>query len=72
VIRNVKEGSIIVFHDSDKASDNLYYALPRTLDFLMEEGYAMRALPSSGLPRPEHVGSAYAESPGPGLHRGSS
>jgi len=52
VIKNVKEGSIIVFHDSEKAADNLYYALPRTLDYLREEGYAMHSMPSSGLARP--------------------
>jgi len=50
VTRNVKPGSIIVFHDSDKAADNLYYALPRTLEFLKEEGYSMKSIPSSGLP----------------------
>ena len=51
VIKNVKEGSIIVFHDSDKAADNLHYALPRTLNFLQNEGYTMRSMPSSGLPK---------------------
>lgn len=49
VTRNVKPGSIIVFHDSDKAADNLYYALPRTLEFLQTEGYSMLSIPSSGL-----------------------
>ena len=49
VTRNVKPGSIIVFHDSDKASDNLYYALPRTLEFLKESGYTMKAIPSEGM-----------------------
>ena len=49
VTNNVKPGSIIVFHDSDKASENLYYALPRTLEFLREEGYNMKLIPSSGL-----------------------
>ncbi len=49
VTNNVKPGSIIVFHDSDKASDNLYYALPRTLEFLQENGYTMKSIPSSGL-----------------------
>lgn len=51
VIRNVKPGSIIVFHDSDKACDNLYYALPRALEFLQEEGYQLKSIPSSGLPK---------------------
>jgi len=55
VTRNVKPGSIIVFHDSDKAADNLYYALPRTLEFLKEEGYNMKQIPSGGLPREEQA-----------------
>jgi len=49
VTRHVKPGSIIVFHDSDKAAENLYYALPRTLEFLRQEGYSMRSIPSTGL-----------------------
>ena len=49
VTNNVKPGSIIVFHDSDKASDNLYYALPRTLEYLQENGYTMKAIPSAGI-----------------------
>jgi len=55
VTRNVKPGSIIVFHDSDKAADNLYYALPRTLEFLQEEGYSMKSIPSSGLPKQDYT-----------------
>jgi len=55
VTRNVKPGSIIVFHDSDKAADNLYYALPRTLEFLKEEGYSMKLIPSSGLPKEDYT-----------------
>jgi peptidoglycan-N-acetylglucosamine deacetylase len=39
VIANVKSGSIIVFHDSVKAYKNLEYALPRTLQFLKENGF---------------------------------
>ena len=55
VTKNVKPGSIIVFHDSDKASDNLYHALPRTLEFLKEHGYTMKAIPSEGLQRSDFV-----------------
>jgi len=55
VTRHVKPGSIIVFHDSDKAADNLYYALPRTIEFLKEEGYSMKSIPSSGLPRENYT-----------------
>ncbi len=39
VLKNVKSGSIIVFHDSQKAFTNLEYVLPRTLDFLSERGF---------------------------------
>lgn len=39
VISNVKSGSVIVFHDSIKASHNLKYALPETLIFLKEKGF---------------------------------
>jgi peptidoglycan/xylan/chitin deacetylase (PgdA/CDA1 family) len=55
VTRNVKPGSIIVFHDSDKAADNLYYALPRTLEFLKDEGYSMKPIPSSGLSKADYT-----------------
>jgi hypothetical protein len=34
VISNMKSGSIIVFHDSIKAFENLKYALPKTLEFI--------------------------------------
>ncbi|WP_298116632.1 polysaccharide deacetylase family protein [Flavobacterium sp.] len=39
VLKNVKSGSIIVFHDSKKAFSNLEYTLPRTLKFLKEKGF---------------------------------
>lgn len=39
VLSNIKKGSIVVFHDSLKARKNLEYVLPKTLDFLVNEGY---------------------------------
>ncbi len=39
VLKNVQAGSIIVFHDSLKAEQNLKYALPKTLQFLKEKGF---------------------------------
>lgn len=39
VLKNVKSGSIIVFHDSVKAFPNLEYTLPKTLEFLKEKGF---------------------------------
>lgn len=39
VLKNVQSGSVIVFHDSVKASTNLKYALPKTLEFLKQNGF---------------------------------
>ena len=39
VIKYVSDGSIIVFHDSVKASDNLFYALPRAIEYLLSKGF---------------------------------
>lgn len=36
----VRPGSIIVFHDSLKAEKNLRYALPKTIEYLKNEGYS--------------------------------
>ena len=44
VLSNVTSGSIIVFHDSLKAFPNLQYALPKTLEFLSENGYQCEVL----------------------------
>ncbi len=44
VIRNIRSGSIVVFHDSLKAEERLRYALPLTLEFLRKEGYTMKAI----------------------------
>lgn len=39
VKRYARNGSIIVFHDSIKAEENMKYALPRAIEFLLSEGY---------------------------------
>ena len=39
VLKNVVNGSIIVFHNNVKAEQNLKYALPKTLAFLKEKGF---------------------------------
>lgn len=44
VIKNIRPGSIIIFHDSIKASKNLMYALPQTLEYLKKNGYEMKAI----------------------------
>ncbi len=44
VTDNVKPGSIVVFHDSEKAWDRLKVALPETLKHFQEKGYAFQEL----------------------------
>ncbi|HKK62242.1 MAG TPA: polysaccharide deacetylase family protein [Bacteroidales bacterium] len=44
VTDNLRPGVIIVFHDSLKASENLYYALPKVLDHIHEKGYRLSVL----------------------------
>jgi peptidoglycan/xylan/chitin deacetylase (PgdA/CDA1 family) len=44
VILNAKKGSIIVFHDSEKAWKRLEFALPRVLDFFKKKGYRFEKL----------------------------
>jgi peptidoglycan/xylan/chitin deacetylase (PgdA/CDA1 family) len=44
VIKNVKEGSIIVFHDSTKAWDRMHVALPKVLQYFSEKDFVFKAL----------------------------
>lgn len=44
VKRYVRNGSIIVFHDSLKAEKNMRWAMPRAIEWLKEEGYQFRLL----------------------------
>jgi len=39
VVNHLEPGSIVVFHDSVKAFKNIQYALPKTLQFLKENGF---------------------------------
>lgn len=39
VIRNVKNGSIIVFHDNVKAIPRIEYSLPKAIAYLKKQGY---------------------------------
>ncbi len=45
VRRYVRNGSVIVFHDSVKASANMRYALPRAIEWLQEQEYDFAAIP---------------------------
>jgi peptidoglycan-N-acetylglucosamine deacetylase len=44
VIRNAREGSIVVFHDSEKAFKRLEKGLPETLDYFSSRGYIFDAI----------------------------
>ncbi|WP_397364710.1 polysaccharide deacetylase family protein [Olleya sp. R77988] len=44
VIKTTTSGSIVVFHDSIKASRNMQYALPKVLDYFSKKGYTFKAL----------------------------
>ena len=46
VLRYTRNGSISTFHDSLKSwtNGNLQYALPRAIEFFMEEGYQIKTL----------------------------
>lgn len=43
VIWNIRPGSIITFHDSEKAFPRLEYTLPRTLVYLRERGFLCKS-----------------------------
>jgi len=47
VIRYARNGSIIVFHDSLKAADRLFFALPKVLEHFSNLGFEFKSLPSS-------------------------
>jgi len=44
VTSNAKAGSIVVFHDSIKASRNMQFALPKTLEYFSNKGYSFNAI----------------------------
>jgi len=44
VIRNTTPGSIIVFHDSEKASDRLVYSLPLVLEYFSKKGFSFKSM----------------------------
>lgn len=45
VIRNAEDGSIIVFHDSNKAKERVLQTLPAVLKYFATKNYSFKALP---------------------------
>lgn len=44
VVENVRDGSVIVFHDSFKAKKNMEYALPKFIQYAKEKGFEFEVL----------------------------
>ncbi|MCH3881699.1 MULTISPECIES: polysaccharide deacetylase family protein [Tenacibaculum] len=44
VLRNTNNGSIVVFHDSLKASEKLTYVLPKVLEEFSKKGFTFKAI----------------------------
>lgn len=44
VINNIRPGSIIVFHDSEKANERLLFALPKVLEYCSGRRWQMKVL----------------------------
>lgn len=44
VISNTINGSIVVLHDSIKASENMLYALPKVLDYFTKKGFVFKKI----------------------------
>lgn len=49
VVKNAREGSIVVFHDSLKALNALNHALPKVLQYFSEKGFQFKSLSPSML-----------------------
>ena len=44
VIRNIQNGSVIVFHDSLKASEKLKFVLPKVLEYYTDKGFTFKSI----------------------------
>ncbi|MEO6550602.1 MAG: polysaccharide deacetylase family protein [Ferruginibacter sp.] len=44
VLTKTGEGSIVVFHDSEKAYENMAFTLPRVLEYFSERGYRFETI----------------------------
>ena len=44
VTSNIENGSIVVFHDSEKASKKLRYVLPKILEYYSDNGYNFKSI----------------------------
>ena len=47
VMKYSRAGSVVLFHDNEKAKERMYYTLPRFLEQFSRKGFSFNALPSS-------------------------
>lgn len=47
IVKQTQPGSIIVFHDSEKAGHNMLYLLPRYLKIMQQRGYVFKSIPQA-------------------------
>ncbi|MEI8278467.1 MAG: polysaccharide deacetylase family protein [Bacteroidota bacterium] len=45
VLAHIQPGSIVIFHDSEKAWDRMSYALPRVLEYCRQQNWQIKGLP---------------------------
>ncbi len=50
ILLKADKGNIIVFHDSEKASEKLNYTLPKLLEYYTQKGWNFRRLENSDFP----------------------
>lgn len=60
-VKNIKQGSIIVFHDNIKAEINLKYALPLCIEFILSKGYEFKPLTLENCIQNSKVQKKYLE-----------
>lgn len=46
VEKHMEPGSIVVFHDSEKAWPRMYYALPKVLEYCKNKNWELKAIPN--------------------------
>lgn len=54
VLLSTKEGSIVVFHDSEKAAEKMLYALPKVLEHFSKKGFSFEKIIDMALKKEGH------------------
>lgn len=54
VLLSTKEGSIVVFHDSEKAAEKMLYALPKVLEHFSKKGFSFENIADTSLKKEGH------------------